>query len=86
MIHLLSAAGWSCDGASTGTAGEPAARERAEPGNHVGPLRRRSRKVEIGSTRIAVRFIAASKLQRILAAALVIVSRERFGPCRTVFD
>ena len=41
---------------------------------------------EIGSTRIAVRFILASKLQRILAARFAIVSREQFGPSRTVFD
>jgi len=30
--------------------------------------------------------ILASKLQRILAARFAIVSREQFGPSRTVFD
>jgi hypothetical protein len=33
-----------------------------------------------------VRFILASKSQRILAARFAIVSREQFVPCRTVFD
>lgn len=37
-------------------------------------------------TRRAVRFILASKFQCILAARFAIVSREQFGPCRTVFD
>jgi hypothetical protein len=39
---------------------------------------------EIGSTRIGVRFILAPKLDCIFAARFAVVTRERFGLCRTM--
>jgi hypothetical protein len=45
-----------------------------------------SRQVEIGGRCVAVRFTRASRLQPVLARRFAIVSREQFGPCRTVFD
>src|SRR5262249_36323998 len=43
-----------------------------------------SKYLQIGSTRIGVRFILASKLDCIFAARFAVVTCERFGLCRTI--
>ena len=43
-----------------------------------------SKYLQIGSTRIGVRFILASKLDCIFAARFAVVACERFGLCRTI--
>src|SRR5262249_14034312 len=53
----------------------------------AGPLRLLlsiSKYLQIGSTRIGVRFILASKLDCIFAARFAVVTCERFGLCRTI--
>jgi hypothetical protein len=43
-----------------------------------------SKYLQIGSTRIGVRFILASKLDCIFGARFAVVACERFGLCRTI--